>query len=238
MAIAQEDMTRAAYQGTGSWTDGKKYQGYSAVAGLYMEACQIIVRDESDIQTIDDLLGKKVSVGEEESGTEESAKQILSIYGIWDNLGEKVHLDYTDAAQQLRDGKIDGFFCTAGAETTVISELSKQCDIRLLSLDEKNIDKMITVNPAYSRYTIPAGTYNGQEEEVQTVGVRALLLVSDDLDAETVEWITRILFEKKQEIQYAISTDITLNENAAVQGIGIPFHEGAASYYKSCGINV
>ena len=59
MAIAQEDMTRAAYQGTGSWTDGKKYQGYSAVAGLYMEACQIIVRDESDIQTIDDLLGKK-----------------------------------------------------------------------------------------------------------------------------------------------------------------------------------
>mgnify|MGYP000343424889 FL=1 len=70
------------------------------------------------------------------------------------------------------------------------------------------------------------------------MGVRALLLVSDDLDAETVEWITRILFEKKQEIQYALSTDITLNENAAVQGIGIPFHEGAASYYKSCGINV
>ena len=68
--------------------------------------------------------------------------------------------------------------------------------------------------------------------------MRALLLVRDEQDAETVEWITRILFEKKQEIQYALSTDLTLNENAAVQGIGIPFQEGAASYYKSCGITV
>ena len=238
MAIAQDDMARDAYQGTSSWSNGKKYQGYRAVAGLYMEACQIVVRDEADIQSVDDLLGKKVSVGEKESGTEESAKQILSVYGIWDNLGEKVHLDYTDAAQQLRDGKIDGFFCTAGIDTTVISELAKQCDIRLLSLDEKNIDKMTTVNPAYSRYIIPAGTYNGQKEDVLTVGVRALLLVSDNLDKETVEWITKTLFDKKQEIQYSLPADIALDENTAVQGIGIPFHEGAVSYYQSCGITV
>ena len=72
--------------------------------------------------------------------------------------------------------EIDAFFCTAGTATTVISELAKQCDIELLSLDDESIKKLESAYKSYNIYTIPAGTYNGQKQDVKTVAVKALLL--------------------------------------------------------------
>ena len=85
MAIAQADLVDAAYNGTGV-TDKKRYRGYSAVASLYTEACQIVVRADSGIDSLDDLQGKKVSVGEEESGTQRNAEQILKMTGLVESL--------------------------------------------------------------------------------------------------------------------------------------------------------
>ena len=128
----------------------KKYQGYSAVGGLYTEACQIVVRADSDIRSVEDLQGKTVSVGEEESGTEKNAEQILAAYGLSERLVTEVNLDYTDAVEQLKKKEIDAMFCTAGAYTTVIGELAKQCEIRFIDLDEKGIDKLMK---SYDFYT-------------------------------------------------------------------------------------
>ena len=142
MAIAQMDLTNDAYERTGIFENEKKHGGYSAVAALYTEACQVVVRADSGINTIEDLQDKRVSVGEEESGTEQNAKQILAVYGLNDSLVDEVNLDYTNAAQELKAGTIDAFFCTAGAQTTAIGELAKKCDIRLLNIDEKSADKL------------------------------------------------------------------------------------------------
>ena len=140
MAIAQADIINDAYYGVGMFENDKKYQGYSAVGGLYTEACQIVVRADSDIRSVEDLQGKTVSVGEEESGTEKNAEQILAAYGLSERLVTEVNLDYTDAVEQLKKKEIDAMFCTAGAYTTVIGELAKQCEIRFIDLDEKGIE--------------------------------------------------------------------------------------------------
>ena len=237
LAIAQNDMITDAYNGSGSF-EGKKYQGYRAIAGLYTEACQIVVRADSQIYTVDDLQGKKVSIGEEESGTEQNAEQILAAYGLSDKLVEEENLDYTSAAKGLEEGKIDAFFCTSGTPTTVISELSKECEIRLVSLDEKGIDKLKNSYGYYMNCEIPEGSYTGQTEKVTTVGVKAVLLASDDLPEDTVKDMTKILFENKQKIQYTLPSDIALDEKTATEGIGIPFHKGAAAYYQEQGISV
>mgnify|MGYP004541779793 CR=1 FL=1 len=237
LAIAQADLTNDAYYGTGIF-EGKEYQGYSAVAGLYTEACQIVVRDDSDIESIDDLQGKKISIGEEESGTEQNANQILAAYGLTDQLVDKVNLDYTEAASELKDGEIDAFFCTAGIQTTVIGELSKQCGIRLLELDDKGKNKLLNAYDFYTEYEIPAETYAGQTEAVDTVGVKAVLLASNNLSEKTVENLTRTLFANEQELQYSLSADIVLDEADAVEGNSVPFHKGAAKYYESAGVDV
>ena len=112
MAIAQNDMTNDAYYGEGNFAGGDKYRGYSAIATLYDEACQIVVRKDSNIKSVNDLQGKNISIGEKESGTEQSAKQILQAYGLTDRLVKTVQLDYTSAADKLKDMEIDAFFCT------------------------------------------------------------------------------------------------------------------------------
>ena len=147
LAIVQADLLSDAYNATGAFTDKKYQKGYKAVASLYTEACQIVVRNDSGITSVDDLINKTVSVGASESGTEKNAEQILKMSGIADELINKVNMDYTEAAAKLKNGDIDAFFCTAGTRTGVIEQLSKECDISLISLDDKCIDKMLS---AYS----------------------------------------------------------------------------------------
>ena len=187
---------------------------------------------------MDDLLGKKISIGEEESGTERNAKQILEAYGLSDELVDCENLDYTQAAEALVSEKIDAMFCTAGVKTTVIEELTRQRGIRLLSLDETHIQKLMAAYDFYTPYTIPVYTYSGQSEEATTVGVQSLLLVSDELSDKTVETLTEQLFSRKQDIQYSLPLDLQLDETSATENVTIPFHDGAAAYYEKHGITV
>ena len=148
------------------------------------------------------------------------------------------NLDYTDAAKQLANGRIDAFFCTAGIQTTVISELTKECRIKILNIDDKCIKKLITAYPYYCKYEIPANTYAGQTESVNTIGVKSVLLASDNLSENAVKQFTEIFFKHSKDLQYATSLELITDEKTAVSGINIPFHPGAAAYYKEKGITV
>ncbi len=237
LGIAQMDIIDSAYNGTGL-SDEKKYQGYKAIATLYTEACQIVVKKDSDIYSLNDLQGKTVSIGSEESGSESNAKQILKYSGLTDEIINTVNLDYSDAAQDFTSGKIDALFITAGIKTTVIEELAKECDVRLLNIDENCMDKLKAACPFYSEYIIPAYTYQGQTESVKSLGVKSVLLASDNLSKDTVKQITTILFDNSKQLQYATSADTNINIHNAVDGISIPFHPGAAAYYSEHGFDV
>ena len=238
LAVVQNDMANNAYYGVENFKGRNEYQGYGAVAGLYTEACQIVVRADSEIKSIDDLQGKTNSIGEEDSGTELNATQILDTYGLSDKLIKKVNLNYADAARELENGKIDAFFCTAGIQTTVIEELAKKCGIRLLSIDDSGRQKLLNSYDSYSECVIPAGTYQGQEEDIKTVGVKAVLLASNKLSEDSVKKLTQMLFENEEKLQYTLPVDISLDEKHAIEDITIPFHKGAAAYYKDKGIRV
>ncbi len=236
-AIAQADLTHDAYYGLGSY-ENKPLTGYSAVAALYTEACQIIVKADSSITSVEDLLHGTVSVGAENSGSERNALQILQAYGLSKDLVSCQNLDYADAAEALKNGQIDAMFCTTGTPTSVVEGLSEACDIRLLSLDDEHIHLLESSYDFFSTYVIDAGTYKGQDGDVTTVGVQALLLANDTLDNATVEKLTGILFDKSQGLQYGVTIDLQLDPKAAVDNATIPLHPGALAYYESQGITV
>ena len=237
LAVVQSDILNNAYNAEG-YFEHIRYRGYSAVASLYTEACQIVVRTDSGINNIYDLNGKTISIGEDESGTEQNAEQILAASGLMSKNINTVHKNYTEAAEDLKNGNIDAFFCTAGAETTVIEELAKQCNIKLLSIDDTVKTNLKTAYSSYKDCTIPAGTYTGQTEPVNTVGVNAVLVASNNLSASTVKKMTETLYGKKEELQYTLSFDMTLDESKYSEGVTIPFHDGAIEYYESKGITV
>ena len=93
LCIAQNDMIDDAVNGTGTFA-GKSISGYSAIASLYPEACQIIVKKDSNIKSLDDLTGKTISIGASDSGTERNAKQILEVAGLNNDLVKTTNLDY------------------------------------------------------------------------------------------------------------------------------------------------
>ena len=237
LAIAQADLVQDAYDQTGIFADEEESRGFGAVAALYTETCQVVVRADSDIQSIEDLHGRTVSIGAEESGSEQNALQILSAYGLNDRLVDTINLNYTDAADQLKAGKIDAIVITVGTPSPVVTELAGECGIRLLNVDGTAAQRLLSSYNAYREVTIPAGTYPGQDADVQTVGVKAVLLASDSLPAKQVQQLTELLFSSREALEEQLGLALD-PETDAVEGVGIPFHAGAAAWYKQAGITV
>lgn len=241
-AVVQSDILYSAEQGTGLF-EGEKIgdkRSYSAVTGLYTETLQIVVREDAGINSVSDLKGKEVSVGAEGSGVIQNARQILELYGLTFKDLETHNLSFGNAANAMRSGTLDAFFCVAGVSTPAIEALSRDIRIRILSLADQDVRQLVEQYPGYEACTIPSGTYDGQQEEVHTIGVRAMVVVSDKLDNATVKAMVKDFFRYSKELNQNIVTDGELTAEKAVQSIPIPFHPGAAEYLtqKGAAVNV
>ena len=138
-------------------------------------------------------------------------------------------------ADALKDGKIDAFFCTAGAPTTAIVELATTNAINLLEIDDEHAKKLADAHPFYTTYAIPGGSYKGVDDDVQTVAIKATLIASPKLSEETVYNLTKAIFDNKDEIASTHAKGEELDLEYAVSGISVPFHPGAEKYFKEVG---
>lgn len=233
IAIVQNDVMYYAYKGIDLF-DGEEVTGFSAMAGCYAEVCQIVSR--SDISSVADLKGKRVSVGDVGSGCEFNARQILEAYGMTFDDIVVSNLSFSDSAAALKDDKIDAFFCVAGAPTTAIVELSTTNKINILEIDDEHAGKLIQKYPFYTKFDVPGGSYSGVDQPVQTVAVVATYIVSNDLSEDIVYKMTKTLFEKADQIVAAHPKGAELNPEYSISSISVPIHPGALKYYKEIGL--
>ena len=233
LALAQNDVLDYAYNGTELF-NGEQIPGFSAVGACYTEVCQIVSR--GGITSIEDLAGETVSVGDVGSGVEFNARQILSSCGVGFSEITPVNMSFTDSAKALKSGEIDAFFCTAGTPTTAISELASEMSINLLNIEDEQAEALMAAYPFFTRYTIPADTYEDVGYDVDTVAVKATLIVSNSMSEDEVYEITKAMFEYAAETAAAHPKGAELNPSFAVSGITVPFHPGALKYYKAQGL--
>jgi uncharacterized protein len=235
VAIVQNDVMYYAFNGTDLFEGDGSFDTFSALAGVYDETCQVIA--EPGIKSIADLKGKTINVGDAGSGVEFNATQILAAYGIDINTDiNKVNGSFGDAADSIKDGKIDAAFITAGAPTTAVVDLAISKDINLLTIDDEHAEALMAEYPFYTKTIIPGGTYSCVADDVQTLSVRATLIVGNDLTEDTVYELTKALFENKDSLANSNAKFEELDANAAVQGISVPFHPGAEKYFKEIGV--
>lgn len=229
LAFVQNDIMTYAYNGTDLFSTEGPFREFSAVAGLYPEFCQIVAG--RNIEKIQDLAGKKISIGDEGSGTEQNALQILNAYGLsyTDILPE--HLSFAGSVAAFKEGKIDAFFCTAGVPTPAITDLAASGKAHLLSVGEAHARALISRYPYYSWQTIEAGVYPGIEEQAETVALQATLIASDKLDGQTVFEILETLFGERAALSRLCEKAELLDPETAVNGIPIPLHPGAEKYF-------
>ena len=236
LAIVQSDTLSNAINGRGVFAAAGPGVGYAAVAGLYTEACQIVVSKNSGINNVSELVGKRVSVGERESGVLQNAEQILMAHGLTFEMIETVYMSFTDAASAMEKGQIDAFFITAGAPTAAIADLANHKEIKILSIEPDVQNNMMKLYKGYTRCTIPANTYTGQTEEVNTIGVKAVLVASTDLKDDEVTYFTEFIFKNADKLPHNTSDKLTVDY--AIQDIPASFHAGAANFYDMQGVKV
>jgi|SRR5690554_1705335 len=233
IALVQNDVMYYAYNGIDLFA-GEKITDISAMAGVYAEVCQVVAK--SGITSIDDLRGKRVSVGDIGSGVEFNARQILEAYGLtFDDITVN-NLSFGDSATAFKDDKIDAFFCVAGAPTTAVVELATSNQINLLEIDDEHAAKLINKYPFYTKFDVPVGTYKGVDSSVRTVAVVASYIVSNNLSEDLVYDMTKALFENAEEITIGHPKGAELDPAYSVSSISIPMHPGAEKYYKEVGI--
>ena len=237
LGTVQSDVMAYAWAGTRSFEADGAVNSFRVIAGLYAEAVQLVTMDPS-IKSVADLAGKRVSIGAPGSGVYFNAIDVLSAAGLTENDIQAQYQSFADSADALKDGKIDAAFIVAGAPTAAITELCTTNSAYLIPIDGEIADKLMAASPFYTLYTIPAGTYNGQTEDVVTVTVKATLIVSADADEETVYNLTKAIFDNVAAITAENGKGAELSIENATSGMTAPFHPGAAKYFAEQGVTV
>ncbi len=237
LGTVQSDVMAYAWEGSRSFQEEGKIDTFRVVGGLYAEAVQLITMD-ANIKSVADLKGKKVSIGAAGSGVYFNAIDVLNAAGLEESDIQPQYQSFADSADALKDGKIDAAFIVAGAPTPAIQELCATADAYLVPIDGDVADKLMKETPFYTTYKIPAGTYDGQKEDVTTVTVKATLIVRADATEEDVYNLTKAIFDNVDAITGAHAKGAELSIENATSGMTVPFHAGAAKYFSEKGVTV
>lgn len=237
LGTVQSDVMAYAWNGTNTFAEDGKVDTFRVVGGLYAEAVQIITMDPN-IKSVADLAGKSVSIGAPGSGVYFNAIDVLGAAGLTEKDIKAQYQSFNDSVESLKDGKIDAGFIVAGAPTPAIVELMTTADAYLVPIEGDIAASIMNDCPYYTSYTIPAGTYDGQETDVNTITVKATLIVSADTSEDTVYNITKAIFDNVEAITEEHAKGAELSIENATSGMTAPFHKGAAKYFKEKGVTV
>ncbi len=230
-AMIQNDVGFFAKNGTGlDAFEDDPIENLQGVATLYPETIHIIIDPEAGIDSIADLEGASVNTGDLGSGTQVNALQILeSVAGLTTDDFDEQNTDFTQAADQLRDGDVDAAFVVGGWPVGAVEELATTTDVEILNLTADEREAAREDASWFADDTIPAGTYEGIDEDVDTVSVQAMIATREEYSADTVESVTEAIFDNTDGL--SIKSDF-INVETAQDGMSIELHEGAARYFE------
>jgi uncharacterized protein len=239
-ALAQSDVALGAYSGTGLFKGKPPIKSLRTIAALFTESVHLVVRADGPIAEIKDLKGKRVGLGEKESGTLVDARLILDAAGIAEKDVKGDYRNLSLAAAALGHDELDAFFLFAGYPVPAISELASTMPIRLIALTSDLSDRLTRKYSFFSSETIPAGTYAGIDQPTATIGTRALWLVSADVPDDLVYSITQALWHdgNRHILDQGHPMGQKIRLESALQGVVVPLHPGAQRFYREAGIQI
>lgn len=238
-ALLQNDIAFYAYNGTMLATfKGKPVKNMGGVFTIYPEIVHIVATKGSGVRAIRDLRGKRVAIGPPGSGTELNALQALEVYGLKESdLAKAEHIDAGAAADQLKDGRVDAAFFTTGLGSAVIADLFNSGKVVIVPIEPVPAEALRKQYPFYTLERIPANTYRGQERDVMTPAVLALLVARRELPDDLVYRFTKAIFDNLAEFHSAHPAARNLTLPTAQTGMAVPLHPGAERYYREKGIS-
>lgn len=237
LALALADTVYQAYTGTDDF-EGRQVENIRALASVYPNAVQLVTLAESDIKSISDLKGKRVSVGAPGSGTELNVRALLEANDISYDDFTPQRFNFNETADAIRDGDIDAGFWSVGPPTSSILNLATTRDVRLIGLSEDELANALKEDPVFAPYELPAGIYDGMEEAVQVISIPNVLVVNADMDEELAYQLTKLLFEKTDELVAVHPAAKNTTVKFTMDSTPVPLHPGALRYFEEIGAEI
>lgn len=207
------------------------------VATLYPQYFQIVANADAGIETMADVKGKSMAIQPRGNTAEFVTAQMLEVYGLgYSDLSRVSHVSYTDAVSLLRDNNAQVFTLGTTVPASSIMDLASSRDIKLIPVTDDKFEAMRELNPGYTKLTIPAGSYPGQNEDVAAVGYATHIIARCDLDADIVYNLLEGMVENKDDLISIVRVMTDTTPEVMATDTGVPMHEGAERFYKEKGV--
>jgi hypothetical protein len=234
IAFTLGDSLKLAWEGNTDAGFPGKLDKLRGIAAIYPNYVQIVASQESGIKTLADLKGKSLSVGAPKSGTELNARAILGAAGMsYDDLGKTEYLPFAESVELMKNRQIDATLQSAGLGVASIRDLSVSVPIQVVAVPADVVEK---IGAPYVAATIPAGTYEGQAEDVATAAIGNFLVTHADVPEETVYQMTKLVYDNLPTLVAAHAAAKAIKADGALTGMPVPLHPGAERYFKEAGI--
>jgi TRAP transporter TAXI family solute receptor len=235
--VAQSDWQYHALHGSSKFAETGANEKLRALFSIHSEAFTLMARDDSAINSFKDLLGKRVNIGNPGSGQRGTMEVLMQAMGIESSgFALTSELKAVEQARALCDNKIDAMVYAVGHPNASIKEASTTCDTHLVAVTGPIVEQLIETHPYYAKATIPGGMYRGSTTDTETLGVKATLVSSTDVDAEIVYQLVKAVFENLESFKQLHPAFAHLKKEEMLQGNSAPFHQGAIRYFKEAGL--
>ena len=234
LAFALGDSVADAWNGVEDAGFKAPLKKIRAIAGTYPNYIQIVANAESGIKTLEDLKGKRISVGAPKSGTELNARAIFEAAGLtYKDMGKVEFLPYAESVELIKNRQLDATLQSSGLGMAAIRDLASTMKISFVAIPAEVTAKID--NAAYEAATIPAGTYDGQDADVPTVAITNILVSHEGVSDEVAYQMTKLMFDNLGRLGTAHSAAQDIKLESATKNLPIPLHPGAERFYKEAG---
>jgi TRAP transporter TAXI family solute receptor len=237
MALAQSDVVYQAYHGViRPAFEGNPVEGLRTLMGLHAEPLHLVCRADAGVESVDDLRGKRVNIGNPGSGIRFTTEQALDALGIGMDEFTAEGLTGAESVDFLRDGRIDCLFYTIGIGGAALMDVSTTMDVTFVELDTPELRALVDEFPYFAFTTVPAGTYRGQDEDINLFGVKALFVTTTNLSEENAYNIVSAILDNLDRFRDTHPALRFLEAEDFLTGLGAPLHPGAERAYQEAGM--
>lgn len=239
IGVIQSDVQYKAYRRTGGleFVD-VGYENLRSLFSVHGEPFTLVARRDSGIRSLADLEGRRVNLGNPGSGQRATMEVVMAAMG-WTAksfalVGE---LPASQQSLALCHGQIEAMVYVAGHPNKSIANATDLCDAVIVNVEGPQVDQLVALNPYYSYMTIPGGLYKGNDQPTRTFGVRATVVVHEDMDDDMAYSIVKAVFENLDKFRRMYPAFGQLDPERMIrEGLTAPLHPGAERYYRERGL--
>jgi TRAP transporter TAXI family solute receptor len=234
IAFVLGDSAKDAWAGNEDAGFKNKLDKLRIIGAIYPNYVQIVASKGSNIKTLSDLKGKRISVGAAKSGTELNARAVLTAAGMsYKDLGKVEYLPFAESVELIKNRQLDATLQSAGLGVASLKDLANSVEINVVAVPDDVVKKM---GAPFIPGTIPAETYKGQTTAVSTTAIVNYLVTRKDVSDATAYQMTKLFYENLPALVAAHSAAKDINLKDAASNPPLPLHPGAAKYYKEKGL--